>query len=221
MRRRPVPPAPVNGSHLGHGRVNNDRWESCGRVRNDDDWMAVLPVVLIGLPVALAWSLIRHPRFAALALTTIWIYVRYGWLALALLTIEVATILHAWRYIHRLSFDVVVANPVRSAWRGRWVYRSRWVRVMVLTDLTFVSEGHEFPPTLKKIKSDAASDHLLVRLTYDQLPDDFESAADELAYFFEAQSCWVRVHRPGYVWLDLTRIRLAQPTVVKGSDGGI
>ncbi|KDA42052.1 hypothetical protein BMG523Draft_03063 [Frankia sp. BMG5.23] len=155
--------------------------------------------------VTVARVIARFPRtsfslFAALLLVD-----RVGWVlpALALAVLTVAALV--WRLACPSSYARWLGRPLRSWW-ARWVrYAPRWRGLMTRHDLAVVDGDVLVWPGLRKVRSSDYRDALLVKLRAGQKPDHLADASESLAHALGSQAVRVRTHRPGYVWLDVTR----------------
>ncbi|SEF92411.1 DNA segregation ATPase FtsK/SpoIIIE, S-DNA-T family [Thermomonospora echinospora] len=173
-------------------------------------------VLLVGLLRLLARLLafcVRHPIAVGAAAGAGWLGVRYGWHVPALLAVLAGLGLASWAVADRPSFVRWVVRPVRSRWRGWWVYRRHWQPVLVTAGLTKMHRGREYLPTLRTVVAGPTSDRVLVVMLKGQAPDVWERAAANLAHGFGATLVRVRDgDRPGRVWLEFVRIdALASP----------
>ncbi len=67
-------------------------------------------------------------------------------------------------------------------------------------------DGQGLVPKLRRVRCDATADRLLVRMLPGQSPEDYERAAEALAHASRTRDCRVRVHKPGWIWLELSRL---------------
>ena len=165
---------------------------------------AVLAINAGRLLLLLARAIRRHPRgfLAIAAVLTVWGLLGSTRLAIALASLGIALTL--WFLVHEASFVRWVCRPLLTGLRMWWRYRRVWSSVMSASGLTTTHRDSEFVPTLKKARRGICGDQLLVRLLSGQSPADWENKIDALAHTFRAETCRIRVNRPGEIWLDLT-----------------
>ncbi|SDT11340.1 DNA segregation ATPase FtsK/SpoIIIE, S-DNA-T family [Friedmanniella luteola] len=91
--------------------------------------------------------------------------------------------------------------PVRSWWRGWFVYRHRWAAAMDTAGLTTSWRGTLWNPTVLTVTSTLSVDRVRVRMLPGQTVEDYAAVSDRLAQTFGATA--VRVHsvpqRPHHV----------------------
>src|SRR5207237_883277 len=68
-------------------------------------------------------------------------------------------------------------------WR-RFVFRRRWHAAMATAKLAVSFDRHTVIPVLRKVRCQAGSDVVLVRMVTGQIPDDFAKASERLAHTF-------------------------------------
>lgn len=179
-------------------------------------WWTLLPLwaQLVLSPVALAWLVgwltvntarvvWRYPLTVVLLVAAWWLGAHLGrrWLLGILLGAVVVVLV--WRWRHRASFARFVVPQVRTEWRRFAVYACGWRTVMRLSDLTKTSRGREHRPVLGRVRAEGWRDRVRVRMIAGQAPQQWENHADGLAHSFKANSCRVRVVKPGRLELDL------------------
>ncbi|WP_028661588.1 FtsK/SpoIIIE domain-containing protein [Saccharomonospora saliphila] len=178
--------------------------------------LAALPVVLVGLA---CWLLVqagrllwRYPLTLAVAVLVGWVQAAFGGPVLAFTLLAVVVVLGLWWRLHRDSFARVALAQVRTEYRRFGVYACQWRTVMRLSDLVKRDRGKEYRPRLGLVRSEGWRDRVRVRMVTGQAPEQWEAHASGLAHAFRAQSCRVRVRKPGRLELDLIhRDPLARP----------
>jgi S-DNA-T family DNA segregation ATPase FtsK/SpoIIIE len=166
--------------------------------------MAILAVQLARFLRWVVRACWRHPRAAVLVATALVIWASSGSLGLLVVVSLATVVLLVWGRLNPDSYARLVAIPARSWWRGR-VYGTRWYGVMRVTGLTVSYQGREVMPELVTVSATRCVDQVVVRLVRGQSPADVADASDGLAHGFRVHSCRVRVSRPGFVLLALTR----------------
>ncbi|PWW62133.1 FtsK/SpoIIIE domain-containing protein [Actinokineospora spheciospongiae] len=179
-------------------------------------WWTLLPrtAKLVLTPVALVliagWVLAKavrvswyYPVTVALSLVGVWMYSVGGWVLGGLVLIAgVGSAVWWWRDSDGFHTRVWW---VRTEVRRASVYAVQWRTVMRLTSLDGKARGREYLPRLRRTRSDWWRDTVHVRMVKGQAPEQWETRASGLAHAFDAQSCRVRVTRPGSLALDLVR----------------
>jgi S-DNA-T family DNA segregation ATPase FtsK/SpoIIIE len=186
-------------------RIEHTPHEVMIRPRLRKSWWAVAAGHAVRGAGRLVLGAARHLWITGTCVVLGVLWWRCGWPAPAGAAGSVLALLAGWRLLHASSFSVWVEVPARSSWRGEVVYRRHWQPAMVLSDLADTFTRHDYLPVLVRVVSDRAADRVLVRMLAGQQPEDYETAAGRLAHTFAAQTCRVRVHRPGWVWLVFTR----------------
>jgi S-DNA-T family DNA segregation ATPase FtsK/SpoIIIE len=73
---------------------------------------------------------------------------------------------------------------------------------MTMSGLSKRYHFRESVPVIRRVRSTAWCDRVLIRPATGQCTEDVERVAPELAHSFRARSCRVREHRPGRLWLE-------------------
>jgi DNA segregation ATPase FtsK/SpoIIIE, S-DNA-T family len=98
--------------------------------------------------------------------------------------------------------------PLRSWWRGWFIYRHRWAAAMDTAGLTTLWRGTVWTPTVVTVTSTLTVDRVRVRMLPGQTVEDYAAVADRLAQTFGASAVRVRsvLARPHHVelWLLTT-----------------
>jgi hypothetical protein len=135
---------------------------------------------------ALAWLVKSYIRFWYITLPTTflaWLYLRYGWVGLAILFGSPAAIGTSWWFAHQTSCLQYGWWPILARWR-RFLYRRRWHATMVTANLAVSFDKHTVIPVRRRVRCRAGSDVVLVRMVTGQIPDDFAKACERLAQTF-------------------------------------
>jgi S-DNA-T family DNA segregation ATPase FtsK/SpoIIIE len=159
----------------------------------------------------LGWLLCGLARHPAIALTTLTLFALWrllGTPGFVVLQVVALAGLIAWRLVHPGSFRRVLV----SRWRAVAVYRRCWQPAMVTCGLAADVNGREYLPRIRRVRSTACMDRVLVELLSGQAPEDFERCTVQLAHTFKALRCRVIVDRPGRVMVEFTHTDpLTQP----------
>ncbi|MBC6451704.1 FtsK/SpoIIIE domain-containing protein [Actinokineospora xionganensis] len=167
--------------------------------------LVLLPVVLVGL---LVWALAHlarlvwyYPVTVVLALVAAVLYRAGGhwWLGGVALALALGGFIWWWRDTDSFHRRIRWA---RTEYRRTALYAYQWRTVMRLANLTGTAKGKEHLPKLKRTRSEGWRDLVRVRLIKGQAPEHWEAHASGLAHSFRANSCRVRVVKPGTVELD-------------------
>jgi DNA segregation ATPase FtsK/SpoIIIE, S-DNA-T family len=184
--------------------------------------VAVLPVLgwrVARLLARLAVLAVRNARSLAVLVTGLWVWHRYGWLTLVVVTALLLVSAGAWWWRHRRSCERWLLFPVLSWWRRLWVYRRQWNEAMTLCGLVKTYDGGHKTPQLLKVRCSYATDEVVLRMPRGQNPEVYHKAAQNLAYSFNTRHCRVfstrrtpKPHRSGRLaWLlralDSVRLR--------------
>lgn len=178
-------------------------------------WWTLLPgwVKLVLSPVAalvllcwLAYQLGRVVYWYPLSLTLLvsawWSYSGLGtWWFCALLALLLG-LLMLWWWRARSSFARFAVPRVRAESRRLCVYAWNWRSVMRLSELNKDKRGREYRPALGRVRAEGWRDLVRVRMVKGQAPEQWELHASGLAHAFNAESCRVRVRKPGCLELD-------------------
>src|SRR6476469_2499918 len=178
-------------------------------------WWTLLPgwVKLVLSPVALVvlvcWIgyqfgrvVYRYPLSLTLLVAGWWSYSGFGpWWFCTLLVVLFGG-LAVWWWRHRESFTRFVVPRVRTEFRRLFVYAFEWRSVMRLSELTRDKRGREYRPKLGRVRAEGWRDLVRVRMVKGQAPEQWELHASGLAHAFNAESCRVRVVKPGRLELD-------------------
>ena len=135
---------------------------------------------------ALAWLVKTYLRYWYVTLPATfltWLYVRYGWVGLAVLFSSIAAIAATWWFAHQASCLRYGWWPILARYR-RWIYRRRWHAAMVTAKLAVSFDRHTVIPMLKRVRCRAGTDAVLVRMVTGQIPDDFARVSERLAHTF-------------------------------------
>ncbi|NDL60975.1 cell division protein FtsK [Phytoactinopolyspora sp. XMNu-373] len=175
-------------------------------------------VGLILLLLVVPWYAIRHPIISVLVGGSAWIALLHGPFGLAVAYVAVASVLVIWRLVHKPSFVRFVSRPVRSKWRGAWVYRRRWTSAMHMCGLSKGFGAKRYVPHVVRVRSDEFGDRVRIKLLMGQSADDFEAKTEALASTFGATGCRVETGKPGVIWLhfkhrDALMVPLPAPKV--------
>jgi S-DNA-T family DNA segregation ATPase FtsK/SpoIIIE len=193
-------------------------------------WWTLLPrwVKVVLFPVFLACILSwvgyqlgriagRYPLTLGTALLAGWVDLRLGHWGLGYVALGVVVSLVAWWWLRRPSFRRVALPQARTEFRRFSVYACQWRMVMRLSELTKDKRGKEYRPKLGRVRSDGWRDRVRVRMVKGQAPEQWELRASGLAHSFNANSCLVRVLKPGRLELDFVHgDPLARPIPVPG-----
>jgi DNA segregation ATPase FtsK/SpoIIIE, S-DNA-T family len=178
-------------------------------------WWTMLPgwIKLVLSPVAalvlVCWigyqlgrAVYRYPFSLALLVAVWWSYSGLGpwWFCAALAVLLGGLTLWWWR--HRDSFDRFLLPRVRTELRRLFVYAFGWRSVMRLSELTKDKRGREYRPKLGRVRAEGWRDLVRVKMVKGQAPEQWELHASGLAHSFNAESCRVRVVKPGRLELD-------------------
>lgn len=178
-------------------------------------WWTMLPgwVKLVLSPVAavvlVCWVgcqvgrvVYRYPLLLALLVAAWWSYSGVGpwWFCAALALLLGGLTLWWWRW--RESFERFVVPRARTEFRRLVVYAFAWRSVMRLSELTKDKRGREYRPKLRRVRAEGWRDLVRVKMVKGQAPEQWELHASGLAHSFNAESCRVRVVKPGRLELD-------------------
>lgn len=145
-------------------------------------WMVILWQVI----KTVAWLVKTYVRYWYVTLPATfltWLYLRYGWVGLAVLVASITVPVVAWYFLHLPSWLRFGWWPILARWR-RFVYRRRWTAAMVTANLAVSYDKHTIIPVLKRVRCKAGADEVLVRMVTGQIPDDFAKASERLAQTF-------------------------------------
>lgn len=179
-------------------------------------WWTLLPgwVKLVLSPVAavilLCWAgyqvgrvLYRYPLSIAALVAGWWSYSGLGaWWFCALLA-GLLGVIGVWWWRWPVSCERVVLRRIRTEFRRLVVYAVEWRSVMRLSELCKDKRGREYRPKLGRVRAEGWRDVVRVRMVKGQAPEQWELHASGLAHSFRAESCRVRVVKPGRLELDL------------------
>jgi S-DNA-T family DNA segregation ATPase FtsK/SpoIIIE len=179
-------------------------------------WWTLLPgwVKLVLSPVAavvlLCWTgyqlgraVYRYPLSLALLVAAWWSYSGLGswWFCTLLAVLLSGLILWWWR--RRDFFERFALPRIRTEFRRLFVYAFEWRSVMRLSELTKDKRGREYRPKLGRIHAEGWRDLVRVTMVKGQAPEQWEELhASGLAHSFNAESCRVRMVKPGRLELD-------------------
>jgi S-DNA-T family DNA segregation ATPase FtsK/SpoIIIE len=178
-------------------------------------WWTLLPgwVKLVVLPLAVAWVVVwlavkvvrmcwYYPVMVACVLVGVWLDWWAGhYLVGAVVSVVVVGLLVWWwrdsdSYVRRCRW-------LRTEIRRLTVYAFEWRTVMRLSNLTGTARSREYRPKLKRVRAEGWRDKVRVRMIKGQAPEQWTARASGLAHSFHANSCRVRVVKPGLIELDL------------------
>ncbi len=200
---------------MGH---NESRWVDPAPLevsRPRLPWWTMLPgwVKLVLSPVALVVLLCwigyqvgrvvyRYPLTVVVAVAGWWSYSGLGpWWFAGLLAL-VLGVIALWWWRRPESCERFVLRRARTECRRFFVYAHNWRSVMRLSDLAKDQRGHEYRPKLGRVRAEGWRDLVRVKMIKGQAPEPWELHASGLAHSFNAQSCRVRVRKPGRLELD-------------------
>lgn len=174
-----------------------------------------------------AWLVVKRPILGI----PIAIYIAFtAWLGAhdaQALAIYALTALAIWRLLHKHSYQRLVGQRLRSAWRRLWIYDRRWHATMVLTELAKPYHLRRRVPKIRSVQSTPTGDRILIDLVPGQRTEEIERAAPALAHSFGAHSCHVTEDRPGRLCLlliannpEANRTPHAHDTPVCAAGGG-
>lgn len=178
-------------------------------------WWTMLPgwVKLTLSPVAVVivacWvgyqlgrAVYRYPLLVALLVAGWWSYSGFGpWWFAALLVVVLGG-LGLWWWLGRASFERFALPRMRTEVRRLFVYAFEWRSVVRLSELTKDKRGREYRPKLGRVRAEGWRDLVRVKMVKGQAPEQWELRASGLAHSFNAESCRVRVVKPGRLELD-------------------
>ncbi|BCY05412.1 FtsK/SpoIIIE domain-containing protein [Actinoplanes sp. L3-i22] len=153
------------------------------------------PFVKIPLWAAILWQTLKTVAwlvkayvqhwYATLPVTgLVWLYLAYGWQALALLLGGITTAVTCWFHVNRASWLRFGWWPALARFR-RLVYRRRWMAAMVTANLSISYDKRTIIPQIRRVRCKAGGcDEVLVRMVTGQIPDDFAKASERLAQTF-------------------------------------
>lgn len=198
-------------------------------------WWTMLPgwVKLVLSPVAavvlVCWIsyqlgrvVYRYPLSLALVVVAWWSYSGLGpWWFYAAVAVLIGG-LTLWWWRHRDSFDRFAVPRIRTELRRLLVYAFGWRSVMRLSELTKDKRGREYRPKLGRVRAECWRDLVRVTMIKGQAPEQWELHASGLAHSFNANSCRVRVVKPGRLELDFIHSdplahAIAAPALVEDS----
>jgi S-DNA-T family DNA segregation ATPase FtsK/SpoIIIE len=163
-----------------------------------------LAVALVAGWLLIAWAIVKRPVLSVPVAAYVGLAVWLGDHNAHALAAWLVLVLVAWRLLHKRSFQRFVGRRLRSSFRRLWVYERRWRSTMVLSGLGKRYRLRESVPTIRKVRSTAWGDRVLIGLVAGQCTEDVERVAPELAHSFRARACRIREDRPGRLWLELT-----------------
>jgi S-DNA-T family DNA segregation ATPase FtsK/SpoIIIE len=145
-------------------------------------WMVGLALRLLG------WLIVRPKRLGVLLghLGVGWLHLRYGWMPFLWAAITAVTILVAWRWAHRPTFDRWVWQRARARYRRALIYRRRWQPAFATAGLTIRAGRREHLPELLGVQCDAEVDRIRVRMLPNQTAVDYSERGRGLAQTFGA-----------------------------------
>jgi DNA segregation ATPase FtsK/SpoIIIE, S-DNA-T family len=163
----------------------------------------------VAVLVVLCWAgrqvgrvVFRYPLLLGLMAAGWWSYSGFGaWWFCSLLVVVLGG-LALWWWRGRGSFERFVVPRLRTEFRRVFVYAFEWRSVMRLSELTKDKRGREYRPKLGRVRAEGWRDLVRVRMVKGQAPEQWELHASGLAHSFRAESCRVRVVKPGRLELD-------------------
>jgi S-DNA-T family DNA segregation ATPase FtsK/SpoIIIE len=159
-------------------------------------------ILLCWLGYQLGRVVYRYPLSLALLLAAWWSYSGVGaWWFCVLLAVLLG-LLALWWWRARSSFERFAVPRARTECRRLFVYAWEWRSVMRLSELTKDKRGREYRPRLGRVRAEGWRDLVRVRMVKGQAPEQWELHASGLAHAFNAESCRVRVRKPGRLELD-------------------
>lgn len=178
-------------------------------------WWTMLPgwVKLVFSPVAavvlLCWAgyqlgrvVYRYPLLLTIMVAGWWSYSGFGpWWFCTILAVLLGG-LALWWWRRRDSFERFALPRIRTEFRRLFVYAYDWRSVMRLSELTKDKRGREYRPKLGRVRAEGWRDLVRVKMVKGQAPEQWELHASGLAHSFNAESCRVRVVKPGRLELD-------------------
>lgn len=162
-------------------------------------------LALAGWVLDLAWWVLRRPLRLGAAAGLAFLVWRDGWGWAWAAGFYLGLVAVLWRLVAPTSFRRFIAAPLRSGWRGFWIYKCRWRAAMTLCGLSVADRGFVAVPRIERVTSTRSTDYVAVRMLLGQAPTDYERAAPSMAHSFGALSCRVRVASPGRLWLEFLR----------------
>jgi S-DNA-T family DNA segregation ATPase FtsK/SpoIIIE len=171
-------------------------------------WIKLIlsPVALV---VLLCWAsyqigrvIYRYPLLLALLIAGWWSYSGMGpWWFCSLLAGLLGGLVLCWWQLESF-FDRFALRRIRTEFRRLVVYAYGWRSVMRLSELTKDKRGREYRPKLGRVRAEGWRDLVRVKMVKGQAPEQWELHASGLAHSFNAESCRVRVIKPGRLELD-------------------
>jgi S-DNA-T family DNA segregation ATPase FtsK/SpoIIIE len=182
--------------------------------------LVLSPVALV---VLLCWTgyqigrvVYRYPLLLALLVVAWWSYSGMGpwWFCSLLAGLLGGLVLWWWRR-RESFFERFALRRIRTEVRRLTVYVFGWRSVMRLSELTKDKRGREYRPKLGRVRAEGWRDLVRVKMVKGQAPEQWELHASGLAHSFNAESCRVRVVKPGRLELDFIHSDpLARPILV-------
>src|SRR5204862_5609834 len=118
------------------------------------------------------------------------------WIALSLVMLAAGS----WLGLSPSSFDRLVLQRVRGAWRWITHYRRVWYPALEGCGLARITPDRQvFVPKVRKVTSTRWVDTLHVRLLHGHTPEDLAKQSEGLRHAFGALRCAVVEDRPGRV----------------------
>ncbi|MFC0109847.1 FtsK/SpoIIIE domain-containing protein [Kibdelosporangium aridum] len=178
-------------------------------------WWTMLPgwVKLVVSPIALSWLLIwlaarvirlcwYYPVLMTLVVIALWLdwWAGHYWTGAVASVLIMGLFVWWWRSVDSYTRW---CRWLRTETRRLTIYAWDWRTVMRLSNLTGTSKGREYRPKLKRVRSEGWRDRVRVKMIKGQAPEQWAERASGLAHSFHANSCRVRVIKPGRIELDL------------------
>jgi S-DNA-T family DNA segregation ATPase FtsK/SpoIIIE len=168
--------------------------------------LVLSPVALV---VLLCWAayqvgrvVYRYPLLLAFMVAGWWSYSGMGlWWFCSLLAGLLGGLALCWWQLDSF-FDQFALRRLRTEVRRLVVYAFGWRSVMRLSELTKDKRGREYRPKLGHVRAEGWRDLVRVTMVKGQAPEQWELHASGLAHSFNAESCRVRVVKPGRLELD-------------------
>lgn len=156
-------------------------------------WMCLVAAwLLVRISIRASWFLLKHPRLTLAGITVIVLPLTA--LLLVLSTATAAGALLWWK--RRNLFVRFVQLPALSFWQTLRLYRPGWAATMATCQLTVAVGETTAAPVLKEVVCTEATDRLIVQMLRGQTPEDFQAAAERIAYSFGARTARVYAQRP-------------------------
>lgn len=148
----------------------------------------------------------RHPLVTGVLVVLVAGLRAWGWLPVALALLGLVAALVGWRFLAPRSFARWPGRWLAVWWVRCWRYRG-WVQLAQRHGLTARGGRAEAVevPRLARVRLVPGGERVLLGLPHGLCPGDVAARTDSLAHALGALSCRVVAHRPGSVWLHVTR----------------